>query len=197
MLTFTVKRDFTGITNNLRQIPFSTALALTRTAKDCQAEVRAELPSRFTIRNGGVSRGIRIKAATKSNLESSIFSLDDFMVLQETGGVKTPSGSNLAIPEDVRTSKAGLVLAGNRPAALRGNPGVFRARIGGLDGLWQRMTKRSRKKTGRALKLLFVFKPSVQVPARFGFIETVKRIAKARFASRFREAFDQAVRTAK
>lgn len=184
---------------NLTQVPFATALALTRTAQDAQAEVRRELTTRFTIRNNWVSQGIRIIKATKQNLEAVVYSKDDFMVLQEKGGAKTPRGNSIAIPEGARTNKRGIVTAANRPGALRSRPGVFRARIGGLDGLWQRIRghKSKRRKGERVLKLLFVFKPSVPVSARFGFVETVRKIARSRFARQFELALGQAIKTAR
>ncbi len=49
-----------------KRLPFATALSLTRTAQDAQAQVRGELGDRFTIRRPYVARGIRIKAAYKA-----------------------------------------------------------------------------------------------------------------------------------
>lgn len=184
---------------NMRQLPFATALALTRTVQDAQAEVRRELPSRFTLRNDWVAKGIRIERATKQTLEASIFSVDDFMILQEKGGTKTPQGRSLAVPLDARTNKRGIITAANRPTALRSKPGVFRATIRGLDGLWQRvkLSKKRRTLGERTLKLLYVFKPSVPIKARFGFLDTVRKIVTQRFPRQFELALKQAIRTAR
>lgn len=198
MISISVEFDFSPFLTRKDQLPFATALALTRTAQKAQEVVRAELPSRFTIRNAWVQKGITIQRAEKQTLEAIISSRDDFMVLQEKGGTKTPQGSSLAIPADAR-NKRGIVPTANRPEALRAKPGVFRAKIGSVDGLWQRLRghKGKRKRGERTLKLLFVFKPSVPVPARFGFEETVRKVVNANFAEQFRIAFARAVATAR
>lgn len=198
-----LEANFDEFTEYLRQLPFATALALTRTAQDVQAEIRRQLPQRFTLRNSWVEKGIRIERATKSKLEARVYSRDDFMRLQETGGTKTPrAGRSLAIPEDVRSSPTQVVRANRRPEALRGTRGVFRATIHGLDGLWQRTTTRKGTRTHgftreRTLKLLFVFKGSVPVRPRFGFFDTGQKTAAERWGANFEAAWSQAVRTAR
>lgn len=193
MLRLEVKVDFSKLVTGFKQVPFATALALTRTAQDAQFEVRRQLPSRFIIRNSWISQGIRITPATKSTLESAVYSKDDFMVRQETGGTKTPiSGSSIAVPEAVRTNKRGIVTAANRPRALLNKPRTFIATIGGVRGIWQRTTKKR-----KPLRLLFALVPSVRVSARFGFEKTVRAIVESRFARQFQLAFLQALRTAR
>jgi hypothetical protein len=199
MITIEVESNFREFTENVRQLPFATALALTRTAQEIQAEVRAELPQRFTIRNDWVSKGIRIEKATKQNLEATVYSKDAFMVLQETGGVKTSRGTAQGIPMDVKASARGIVPKGLWPRALLGNPKVFRARIGGVDGLWQhvRVSRKRRRAGERTLKLLYVLKPSVTLKPRFGFADTGSRIAAERWDRMFDLAWAEAVRTAR
>lgn len=191
-ITLEATGDFKALRTVVKQLPFATALALTRTAQDVQTEERRELAQRFTLRNNWVSNGIRIKAATKANPEAIVFQKDDFMVLQETGGTKHARGKSLAIPEAARTNKRGIVTAGNRPNALKGKRGIFRKTIRGTDGLWQR---RGRKRV--PIRLLFVFKPSVQVPPRFGFIDTAKRTTEKRLPRQFALAFERAIKTAR
>jgi len=110
----------------VNQYPFAAAVALTRTAQDAQAEVRAELPTRFTIRNRWVSQGIRIVPAKKNCLEAEVGSRDDFMALQETVGIKRPRGEPLAVPtEKVRRTKRGLISKAQRPRQVLQKPKVF------------------------------------------------------------------------
>lgn len=108
-----------------REAPFILAKALTKTAQVAQVAVRGNLLRDFTIRNQAVVRGIRIRPATKNNLEAAIGSVDPFMVLQETGGTKLPKAhSTLAIPDSrrpagsIRRRSQGSITAATRPAAL-------------------------------------------------------------------------------
>lgn len=198
MITLEVKADFAALKGKIDQIPFATALALTRTAQDAQAEVRRGLKSRFTVRNNFVEKGILFSAAKKDTLQATVFSRDDFMILQEKGGTKTPRGASISVPME-GGNKKGIARAGRRPKDLRSTVGVFRAKIGGVDGLWQRLQRRSKAKkaAGHHLKLLFVFKPSVPVRARFGFADTVRKVVIERFRRQLDLAIATAVRTAR
>lgn len=197
MLTIDVTIDLDAFGRKLNQIPFATALTLTRVAQDAQLEVRRQLRSRFVLRNDWVQKGILFTIARRDKLESSVYSRDDFMVLHETGGVKKPRGKSVAVPLDVRVNKRGIITQGNRPRALLSKPNTFRKKIGRIDGIWQRLGKRTAKKTGRALRLLFVFKPSVPIRRRMGFADTVRRVVRERFARQWALAVERAVRTAR
>jgi hypothetical protein len=175
-----------------KQIPFATALALTRTAQDAQAEIRRQMPQRFTVRNNWIQKGVIIRKATKQDLAALVIDRDDFMTIQETGGTKTPRGRSVAVPQAVRVNKRGIVPRTQRPSALVGKPNIFRAVIRGVDGLWQRVGPK-----GRGIKLLYVLKPSVPIKPRFGFFETVRGVAVDRFTTQFELAFAHAVRTAR
>jgi hypothetical protein len=197
MLKLTIELEATFITRR-DQLPFATALALTRTAQAAQERVRNELPSHFTIRNSWVSKGILIERAEKKTLEATIFSRDDFMILQEKGGTKLPRGRSLSVPIEAG-NKRGIVRTDQRPKALESKPDVFRATIGGLDGLWQRRrgAQSKRRRGERSLKLLFAFKPSVPVKARFGFLDSVREVFRLAFPDQFRQAFARAIATAR
>ena len=114
-----------------KQLPYATAVALTRTAKRAQTKVRRNLPRRFTIRNQWVSKGILIKPATKKKPEAVVYSRDDFMVRQEEGGAKRPkSGRHIAVPgSGTKRSKRGIVTKAKRPRRVMEKPGVFIAPI--------------------------------------------------------------------
>lgn len=190
MLELKVTLDISRLITGINQVPFAAAMALTRTAQDAQLELRRQLPQRFTIRNTWVSQGIRIVPATKTSLQSVVFSRDDFMVRQETGGTKTPtSGSSIAVPEGVRVNKRGIVTAANRPRRLLEKPRTFIATIGGVRGIWQRTTKQR-----LPLRLLYALVPAVRVAARFGFEATIRKIVDQRFSRQFELAFLTALR---
>lgn len=166
-------------------IPYACARTLTMLAQDAQAEVRRELPRRFTIRNTFVEKGVKIKPASKSNLQSEVyaqmegaFSLD-FMLLQEEGGTKRPRGQNLAIPVDAKRSKRDIVTQANRPKALLRKKGYFishqsTAQTAHLfPGVYKRMAD-------HRLSLLFDLEPRASVPSRWDFVPTVLKVAQER-----------------
>lgn len=106
-------------------IKFGLAKTLTDLALASQQEVRKELPKRFQIRRQWVPQGIRIRPASKSNLQSAVFSVDsggrrDFMARQETGGIKAPEkGKHIAIPlKAVKPTPQTLIQQGWKPKNL-------------------------------------------------------------------------------
>lgn len=123
--------DIEGLSDELglshRRVEFAAAKTLTRLAVDSQEQVRRELPRRFEIRNKGVAQGIRIKPATRKDLSAAVGSIDEFMVLQETGGTKrSRSGQSLAVPDSrrepgaIKRSRRGAVTKATSPAGLLG-----------------------------------------------------------------------------
>lgn len=119
---------------------FAVAKTLTNLAQEAQVKVRLGMPGTFHVRRNWVVSGIRIKTATKANLEAVIYSLDSggrgsgdknrtFMGRQETGGIKTPEGGlhseHIAIPlRTVFPNKNALIPNYMKPKALLGNPKV-------------------------------------------------------------------------
>lgn len=167
-----------------RQTRFAAALALTRTAQDAKAEIVAELPRRFTIRTGWLAKGIRIRPATKANLVATVLSLDHFMALQETGGAKTPrQGGRLGVPIGARPTPSAVTRPGIFPGAL-----MRRGRSYVIDeGERVLMFRRAGHGRRSRSELMYVLRPSVAVEPRFGFRDTVTRVALDRFAVRLGE----------
>ncbi|MBF0371620.1 MAG: hypothetical protein HQL52_19460, partial [Magnetococcales bacterium] len=109
-----------------KQARFATAVALTCTAKDAQEEVRRQLPERFTIRTGWLAKGVRVRSARKNNLEAAVTVLDDFMALQETGGMrKSHSGEALAVPVGARPTPRSITRPSKFPGRLLQKPRHF------------------------------------------------------------------------
>lgn len=176
------------------QVPFALARALTRTAKDGQGDVRAELPQRFTLRNTWVDRGIRIKPATKALPIAEVGSLEPFMERQETGGIRTPrSHRRIAVPTaNVRRGGRGMIAKSQRPAGLRGKPGVFLMKSKGGAGIVRRHGK-----ARLPLQFLYWLKAGVTIKPRFGFKGTTGNTVSRRFGPNFLDAIAEAMRTAK
>ncbi len=178
-----------------KQISYAAALALTRTAQDAQEEVRRQLPERFTVRTGWVAKGVRIKPARKNNLEAAVTVLDDFMALQETGGIKrSHSGEALAVPVGARPSPRSVTRPSRFPGALLKKPRHFIAPFHDdpqTHAVWRRGGRK-----GRKVKLMYVFADQVRLEPRFDFMETVKGVVEARFGDNFDDALREALATA-
>lgn len=179
-----------------QQMPFARAKALTMTAQDAQADVRASLYERFTIRRPWVPGGIRITAAKKHDAVpfAEVGSRDEFMLKQETGGVKGPAPGKrtVAIPAGVRGSKRAIVPRVKWPAKLLAKPRTFITNLGGDTSGLIRMGSRN-----AGFKLLWVFKKSITLKPRFGFHDTVTATVHRTWADNQRKALIEAVRTAR
>ncbi|HAT49006.1 MAG: hypothetical protein HQL07_03955 [Nitrospirae bacterium] len=190
--TSQIQQAFGGLD---KQVRYAIALALTNTAKDAQAELRGQLPQRFTMRTGWVAKGIRISSANKTDLKATVMVLDQFMTLQETGGDKTsPFGDALGIPVGARPTPTSVTRPGSFPGALLQKKGYFIAPIrkgSSIKGVWKRTGKGRRVK----MQLMYVFSRHVRIKPRFGFVNTVNKVAKERFPMRFVEALQRALAT--
>ena len=146
--------------------------------------MRRTLPFNFNIRNRRVSQGIRIKPATKREPVAELGSIDDFMVLQETGGVRKPrSSSRLAVPTaEIKRTATGRIPAAKRPRKLLARRNVFVHR----GTIFQR--------TKAGLKALFVLTPSARIEPRLGLRITAQRVAERRLFRNFVKAMGRALR---
>ncbi|MBF0615155.1 MAG: hypothetical protein HQL92_08380 [Magnetococcales bacterium] len=176
-----------------REIRFAASVALTTTAKDAQAEVRRQLPQRFTIRTGWVAKGIHVRAANKRDLQASVRVLDPFMAMQESGGSKSGLfGKDLGVPVGARPTPTSITRPGSFPGAMLQRKGYFIAPIrkgSRVKGVWRRTGKGRRER----VKLMYLFSRQVRLKPRFGFHETVRKVAMARFPMRFAEALQKAL----
>jgi hypothetical protein len=198
------------------QLPYATALALTRTARDAMYAVRDKLPSQFTLRNAWTQRGVQFKQATKGNLSALVYFDRDYMYLQEMGGIKTPTRSaHIAVPLDPDLRNR-TIPRSMRPRYILGND---------LQGLLQSASykgKAARKKriasfgkgfilqtkgklfialrTGQGqndIRILYVLVPAVHITQRLGMVTTVENTVRANFSKNYQDAMNQAVRTAR
>ncbi|ABK43758.1 hypothetical protein Mmc1_1247 [Magnetococcus marinus MC-1] len=189
------RRQIAQAADNLaKQVRYATAVALTRTAQDAQAEVRRRLPERFTIRTGWVAKGIRIKPAKKSDLQASVRVLDPFMAMQETGGSKrSQTGDALGVPVGARPNPKSVTRPGKFPGALLKKPNHFIAPLHDDPSTYAVWRRSGRK--GRKLKMMYLFADRVEIKPRFGFMDTVKAVVEARFQENFGRAMEEAFST--
>jgi hypothetical protein len=218
MFSIDVRVDFSQQLKQLetlkQQVPFAIASALTATAQDVQAEVRREMPSRFIVRSAWIAKGVRIKAATKTNLTAIVHDVDPFMNIQEAGGTKTSInhrvfdyGKWLAVPLDARRNKRDIVRKEDWPANLQ-NPFILTAKDGRHYLAIHALSKRVRggkgmmtigKQVGGSTgtRLMYTLVERAEVKKRFGFTETAKRVIAQRFARQLDVAMARAIATAR
>lgn len=187
------------------QLPYATSRALTWLAVDCQTEIKRQLPQRFTLRNAWVKKGVRMKAATKTRLQSEVFHLDDYMERQEDGGIKYPLGRHLAIPVRVAGTARGIIKGNNRPKALL-SKGSYKAsrKKGGTHRVFkidESTPDRQRHgmhpgiymANGNNLMLLYRLIPKGNVKKRWEFETTCKQVVNSRFERLFQLSLSQAL----
>lgn len=174
-----------------RQIPFITAVALTRTAKDCQSEIIEEIPNKFNVtKKWWLPRqptGIKIIPAKKHSLTSWVYTRAYFASLQEHGGTKTPfSGRSILVP-DKRAPKYAKRAGGHRkifnsPKTLHHKNSPFIDTGKGVKVL-QRVGK------GRyPLKPVYHVVSTAQIRERFDFRKIARRQAEQSFEKAFIKA---------
>jgi len=141
----TLRVDLTGITQRLpeflddlarRQLPFATALTLTRIAKDAKEDLTREIPKRFDRPTPFTQRSVYMKAATKKTQSAEVW-LKDFI------GKGTPAAKYLA-PQifggardlkrfERRLDYAGILPKGRFVMPTRDTP---MDRYGNISGPW-------------------------------------------------------------
>lgn len=211
MIRIGVKSDIDKLTASLsafdeRQLPYSIAKALTRTAQQAKEEVKAAIPSEFILRRQHIVRGIRVQAARKDDLEATVYSIDPFMARQEYGGDKIPmdGGRNIAIPLAARPNPRGIIPDALLPANL-GKAQYTISRNGnlvtkkGTGGAAFRMVSNGKTylalRTAVGLKMMYLLMPATHIQPRLNLGDITMRVAQERFAENFIEAAQEAMAT--
>ncbi len=177
-----------------RQIPFATALALTRTAQDAQKALKEHLPHEFQIRSKWVQGGIRIRRANKRNLEAQVGSRDKFMALQAEGGEKRGKGAkDVAVPMGARKKPHMKTTRAKWPGRLLQKNRHFIATMeSGKAGIFRRRTKKR-----FPIELMYSFERAVKVLPRYRQHIIVEAIVGKRWAPNAVAALERAVKTAR
>lgn len=183
-----------------KQLPFVTALAITTTAKGARDDFRAGLDRKFVVRTPWIRRGIVMQAARKvdwPNVEGVVGTRDAFMEVQEAGGRKKAKQGRLGEPLGARPDKTDVVRRSNWPGRALKRPRTFVQTLAQGSRKGSAAVLRRQGAERYPLQVLFVLRNYVPVKPRLALREDVARYALESLPSRFREAWQTALRSAK
>lgn len=198
-----------------KQIPFSTAQALTGVARKIQAaertafQRRLENPTPFTVNAVG-SVGAR-----RNNLTAKVFVKDiaaSYLEPFEFGGEHKLNSQALLNPKNIKLNKYGN-LTRNKMTQLKAKPDVFIGEIDGVNGVWKRPKAKGRKGAKRrkrshngthrapvkrsAPKLMIRFGNALPVKPVLGYMERAEKMAANLMQSELSQAINAALASAR
>jgi hypothetical protein len=179
-----------------KQLPFATALALTRTAKEVQREEIAHIRTAFTVRGSwlreGGRFGVGVTPASKENLVAVIESRAPWLEAHEEGTTRTPEGAHFAIPQkDIRRTKTQVIARSQRPKALKRAFKVETKK--GVPLLVQRIGRGKRS----IVRVMYQLTGRARIAPRLRFVETGRVVVERVWQRIFSDALDRAIRTAR
>lgn len=172
-----------------RQIPYSTAVALTRTAQDIQRAEKAQMVKKLDRPTRNTVNSVRIKSATKTNLTARVFLLpwaSEYLRWQIFGGIRP-------VKTAVPTSNARLNSYGNIPGRKTGL--VKRKNQFAVKGVG--VFKRVGRGKQRKAVLEYAMVKNPQYGKRWDFYRIADGVAANRFPKQFKKALDKALATAR
>jgi hypothetical protein len=189
-----ISGDIKKLFNLDKQIIFAAAQALTFTAKDAQTAVIENITANFIVRGKWYlpsnAFGVKVTRATKQNLSVEVKSKADWLILQQTGGTKSPKRKAIAVPTtNVRRTKRDIIQKGQRPRNLK-NAFIIKTSKGPA------LARRTGKKR-YPIKIMYFLEPNVKIRKRRTFFEPVSDTFKRRFFKTFADALANAVKSAK
>jgi hypothetical protein len=197
------------------QFPFAASKALNDLAIKAADNQRADMASRFTIRNPNVLKYgiVRTEKATKQSLVSAVGvsqqrtgSREAFGYFKkfEKGGHKGPiQGTTVGVPAEARRTKRGLVAASNRIPALQlrrqgkqlvgiKRTFVVKPKSGSAAAL---ILQRTGKGKRSAVKVLYVLERTVPIKPILHLAENAVRTARTEWTRIWGDAVALALRT--
>lgn len=228
MPTIDIRTDLSGFHKSLislqaKQVPFATALALTRLAKGAAEAESAAIAATFDTPTPFTQRAVRTESATKSRPVALVEIKDvqaGYLAPYVRGGLRALGGKRgMIVPRDVGVNKYGN-LARGKLAALKARPDTFIGTVkfkngNHVSGVWQRSaTARGARRKGNGeygtrgkhhrvagnrttLKLLIQFKDTTTAPKQLPFEATVRSSVQRNANAAFRDALKQAVASAR
>ena len=206
-----------------QQFPFAYAMALTETARLARIAVQQRTRQVYDLHGEFIPRGILVENAKKADVKrgvghSAVFTsrkITPFMARHETGGLKKPRGTALALPgEDIKKKKyktaTGRVRSRWRPSVLLAGYSSREARRQKQKGRISRkafvlpakgtnlpIIARRIRKGPRGLELLYILRKKGRIKPTWGFEDTVRRVVPTVFPKAFDASWRQALATAR
>ena len=185
--------------NVLRQLPYATNSAITRTAKEAVDAGQKEVAASLTMRKRFILNRIRILQYSRVNNLTAIVGIDDrvqgaplILSFLEEGGEKTPQhGDSIAIPltgDAARPTFQQSVPSALRYTNLKFDKGRGRKKtyIVPNVGIFQRIAA---GRSPEATILIYSFKPSARLPQHIHLRAAMLEVIEQRFSPIFSEEF--------
>ncbi|MEK7766078.1 MAG: hypothetical protein AAB368_07545, partial [bacterium] len=188
-----------------RQLPFATAVSLTRLAQGAQDELRKTLPSFFKVRGPRVGRGVTINRAEKRDwprCKAEVGTRDEFMARQVTGGEKRPEkgAARVAIPTrfvaSQRTS-AGAIPARLKPRVVRSRKGAWVTRETGSAQLFLAVGQAKGVQARLRNAVLFLLRTRAKIRPRWPFVRVAGEKARKDYRAIFARELTAAAKSAR
>lgn len=200
------------------QVPFATALALTRTVEQAAAELTRELPRALDKPTPFTLKAWSIRRATKIDQTAVVFAKDaqeQYLQWQVFGGDRAPNKKAQRLPTAIKLNEFGNIPRGeikrlvklaqegkrltrargaklgisNKVDLFYGDPGN-----GMPPGVFKRVVHGN---THQLVPLVVMPQRAVHYKARFPMRDIVLRVVRSRFAANYAEAWAQALRSAR
>lgn len=214
---FRIKIDVKAVQRQLsdmaKQIPFAASVALNDLAFQVMRKENSAMSDIFKSPRPFTQRATQVeKKASKSDLTAVVSirpAQQKYLEPYEDGGQHSSGWKlgNLLVPVDGATDRFGQIPKGTLERLLN-RPDVFMGTVKGISGIWQRPSRRVRRKGGRgskgsqgakktALKLLYVWRPNTEVNKHLRFVERGRQVIDEQSSSAMSAAIQKAIRTAR
>ena len=187
----------------LRQLPYATNNAITRTAKEAVEGGRGEVSADLTIRKKFILNRIKILQYSRVSNLTAIIGIDSnvqgsplILSFLEEGGEKTPQhGDSIAVPltgEAARPTFPQTVPSALRYTNLKFDKGKGRKKTFVVPnvGIFQRVASGD---SPDATALIYSFKPAARLPKHMQLRAAMLKVIGDRFAPIFTEEFTKEI----
>jgi hypothetical protein len=222
-MKISVKVDLSGLERMLqrlekKQVPYATALALTRTAQDAATALNAELPQYISKPTSFTQKAFTQRKAEKHDLRAVVFAKGvqaKYLRYQVLGGDRAPNKKAQRLPSNINLNAFGniprgeitrliaLAKAGGRLTKYKGKKLGISSKLdlfygdpghGKPPGIYKRVVQGGQ----HILVPLIVFtQQSVHYKPRFPMRAIVQRVVNQRFRAHFAIAMREAKATAR